>query len=187
VATAGAQFAEFAGLDDPAQRVQQADAQELLWGAARALGAAPQPGYRSRAGQLERALTDGGLAEIFAALLTTAGTARQFNDTLPGIETVTRAQDLLMRVRAAQRQQDAWEHQQRMTRLSRGLLQDYAALKRERGWVDMNDLEQLALHLMSDPVLSGWVQEKLDARVSHVLIDEFQDTSPCSGRRSKAG
>jgi ATP-dependent helicase/nuclease subunit A len=31
---------------------------------------------------------------------------------------------------------------------------------------------------MSDPVLSGWVQERLDARVRHLLIDEFQDTNP---------
>jgi ATP-dependent helicase/nuclease subunit A len=99
---------------------------------------------------------------------------------------VRQAQDLLLRFALAQSQQDAWEHQQRLARLSRGLLQDYAALKRERGWLDMNDLEQLALHLMSDPVLSGWVQEKLDARVAHVLIDEFQDTSPLQWRALKS-
>jgi ATP-dependent helicase/nuclease subunit A len=50
----------------------------------------------------------------------------------------------------------------------------------------MNDLEQLALHLMSDSVLSGWVQEKLDARVAHVLIDEFQDTSPLQWQALKS-
>ena len=27
-------------------------------------------------------------------------------------------------------------------------------------------------------MLSGWVQERLDARVKHLLIDEFQDTNP---------
>ena len=27
-------------------------------------------------------------------------------------------------------------------------------------------------------MLSGWVQERLDARVRHLLIDEFQDTNP---------
>ncbi|MBS0610408.1 MAG: UvrD-helicase domain-containing protein, partial [Proteobacteria bacterium] len=32
--------------------------------------------------------------------------------------------------------------------------------------------------LLSDPVLSGWVQERLDARVRHLLVDEFQDTNP---------
>jgi ATP-dependent helicase/nuclease subunit A len=42
----------------------------------------------------------------------------------------------------------------------------------------MPDLERVALALLSDPVQSGWVQERLDARVRHLLIDEFQDTSP---------
>ena len=32
--------------------------------------------------------------------------------------------------------------------------------------------------LLADPVLSGWVQERLDARIKHLLIDEFQDTNP---------
>jgi ATP-dependent helicase/nuclease subunit A len=42
----------------------------------------------------------------------------------------------------------------------------------------MNDVERAALTLLGDPVLSGWVQERLDARVRHLLIDEFQDTNP---------
>jgi ATP-dependent helicase/nuclease subunit A len=91
---------------------------------------------------------------------------------------VAQAHALLGRVREAQQQHEAWLHQQRMARLVRGLINDYAALKRERGWIDMSDLERAALVLMSDPVLSGWVQERLDARVRHLLIDEFQDTNP---------
>jgi ATP-dependent helicase/nuclease subunit A len=84
----------------------------------------------------------------------------------------------LQRLCAAQQQHDAWAYQQRMTRLTRVLVDVYAALKRERGWVDMSDVERAALHLLSDPVLSGWVQERLDARTRHLLIDEFQDTNP---------
>ena len=42
----------------------------------------------------------------------------------------------------------------------------------------MADLERCALALLRDATLAGWVQERLDARVRHVLIDEFQDTSP---------
>ena len=78
----------------------------------------------------------------------------------------------------AQHQHQAWLYQQRMVRLTRVLVAEYAALKHERGWVDMTDVERAALVLLSDPVLSGWVQERLDARVSHLLIDEFQDTNP---------
>jgi ATP-dependent helicase/nuclease subunit A len=65
-----------------------------------------------------------------------------------------------------------------MVRLSRVLLGVYADYKRERGLIDMNDLEHGALALLRDSTLSGWVQERLDARIHHVLIDEFQDTSP---------
>jgi ATP-dependent helicase/nuclease subunit A len=79
---------------------------------------------------------------------------------------------------AARRQHLAWLHHQRMARLSRVLLAAYADLKRERGWVDMNDVEGAAQRLLGDPELSGWMQQRLDARVRHVLIDEFQDTNP---------
>ena len=78
----------------------------------------------------------------------------------------------------AQAQHLAWQHQQRMTRLTRLLIAEFTALKRERGWVDMNDVERAAQHMLSDVDMSGWVQERLDARVKHLMIDEFQDTSP---------
>jgi ATP-dependent helicase/nuclease subunit A len=65
-----------------------------------------------------------------------------------------------------------------MVRLSRTLFADYATLKRRRGLIDMADLERVALALLSDHALAGWIQERLDARVRHLLIDEFQDTSP---------
>lgn len=79
---------------------------------------------------------------------------------------------------AAVRQQAAWTHQQRLARLTRVLLAEYRALKRERGWVDMNDVEGAARRLLGDAELSGWMQQRLDARVRHLLIDEFQDTNP---------
>ena len=79
---------------------------------------------------------------------------------------------------AAAAQHEAWLYQQRMLRLTRVLVAEYAALKRERGWVDMPDVERCAQRVLSDPVLGGWIQERLDARIRHVLIDEFQDTNP---------
>ncbi len=79
---------------------------------------------------------------------------------------------------AAQHHHRAWLYQQRMARLCRVLIAAFGALKRERGWVDMNDVERAAMVLLSDPVLSGWVQERLDSQVRHLLIDEFQDTNP---------
>lgn len=79
---------------------------------------------------------------------------------------------------AAQAQHAAWLYQQRMTRLTRLLLAAFAQVKRVHGWVDMNDVEQAAQLLLGESDLSGWVQERLDARIAHLLIDEFQDTNP---------
>ena len=81
-------------------------------------------------------------------------------------------------MQAAIAQHAAWQHQQRMARLTRLLINEFGNLKRQRGWVDMNDVERAALVMLSSSELSGWVQERLDARVKHLMIDEFQDTSP---------
>ena len=64
---------------------------------------------------------------------------------------------------AARAQHQAWQHQGRMARLSRCLIACFAQLKRERGWVDMNDVERTALTLLSDPIpragcKRGWMR-----------------------------
>ena len=65
-----------------------------------------------------------------------------------------------------------------MVRLGRALLAAHRRLQAAHGFADMADLERCALALLRDGELAGWVQERLDARVRHLLIDEFQDTSP---------
>jgi len=67
---------------------------------------------------------------------------------------------------------------QRLARLSLQLIASFDRLKHGRGLVDMNDLERGALAVLGDAELAGWVQERLDAQLRHLLIDEFQDTSP---------
>jgi ATP-dependent helicase/nuclease subunit A len=84
----------------------------------------------------------------------------------------------LERLAEQAQQHDAQLEHVAMVRLSRVLLTEYAAYKRAQGLADMADLEGCALALLRDGTLSGWVQERLDARYRHVLIDEFQDTSP---------
>ena len=88
------------------------------------------------------------------------------------------AQAELQGLLVARRQHEAWQHQQRMARLVRCLIAAFGAVKRQHGWVDMNDVERTALVMLADPALSGWVQERLDARIRHLLVDEFQDTNP---------
>ncbi len=150
----------------------------LWWDAARALGAASAPTFSAKGAELERALTERRFNGVLDALLTKNLEPRKFGEKIVGIAAVRVAQEQALRLLAACRQHEAWQHQQRMARLTRVLLRGYADLKRERGWVDMNDVEGAALRLLGDAELSGWMQQRLDARVRHLLIDEFQDTNP---------
>ncbi len=172
------QYPHFADVATPAALIDSAPVRSLLLDAARLLGASTLKTCLEAATALEQAVTAHDLAAAQEALLTQKGTARKLSDKLVGIETVRQAQDCLIEIAQVQLQHAAWQHQQRMARLTRVLVAEYAQLKRERGWIDMGDLERAALALMEDPVLSGWVHERLDARVRHLLIDEFQDTNP---------
>lgn len=145
---------------------------------AAALAGSTKVACRNAAEGLQRALGLGDDAErfeaVWSALFTTSGSPRK----LPGIDGVEATQNALEAIARRQHQHDSHLEHARMVRLSRVLLAEYAGYKRERGLLDMNDLERGALTLLGDAALSGWVQERLDARIRHVLIDEFQDTSP---------
>ena len=172
-------FPEFAGLNAPEDCLTPGSANAALLGeAAQWLGRASAPTFSAKGAELEQALTAQDRPGIFSALLTDKGTARKFGEKIIGIATVREAQELVLRVQAASGQHAAWVHQQRMARLSRVLIAEFTKLKKERGWVDMNDVERAALVMLGDPVLAGWVQERLDARIKHLMIDEFQDTNP---------
>lgn len=58
------------------------------------------------------------------------------------------------------------------------MLNEYAALKMRRGQLDFNDLISRAANLLSRNEIAAWIQYKLDKGISHVLVDEAQDTSP---------
>ena len=179
VLTLGQQFPQYQGCSHPREWLTQAaHARQLLLAAALVLGRASQASFSVRGRELEQAVADADEVGMLQALLTQKGEPRKFNDALSGIAQVRLAQALLQRHLDAQVQHQAYLHQQRMARLTRLLLKEFAQLKVERGWVDMNDVESAALVLLSDPELSGWVQQRLDARISQLLIDEFQDTNP---------
>jgi ATP-dependent helicase/nuclease subunit A len=172
-------FPEWTGHEEPmALLLADGPLKQALWDAAQILGRAPQVSFSAKGRELEMALTGSSTVGVLAALLTKEGSPRKFGDKVAGIERVREVQAMVQRVLAAEEQHQAWAYQQRLTRLTRVLIDEFSALKRERGWIDMNDVERAALHLLSDSVLGGWVQERLDARVRQLLIDEFQDTNP---------
>ena len=172
------QFPDFAAFPTPDAALQSAEIRMLLQRVAIILGQQKGAKCQQAASALELALTEGRDADIVDALLTQKGEPRKLGDKFSEAEVVQQAQDFLLRLNQVRLQHTAWQHQLRMLRLTRILVDEYAQLKRENGWIDMGDLERAALALLRDEVLSGWVQERLDARVRHLLIDEFQDTNP---------
>ncbi|MEO5698826.1 MAG: UvrD-helicase domain-containing protein, partial [Burkholderiaceae bacterium] len=123
------------------------------------------------------AQTDARLAfgHAWGALFTKEGTPRK---QLGPVATLGAVQGELEQIAARLRELDAHLEHRRLVGLARTLLGEYARYKRARGLADMSDLERCGLALLRDSTLAGWVQERLDARIRHVLIDEFQDTSP---------
>ncbi|HSI59106.1 MAG TPA: UvrD-helicase domain-containing protein [Ideonella sp.] len=165
--------------DDPLQWLLSPEFTGAADALARQLGASDKKTNQTCALKLRDALALERPAEIFkaawSALHTDAGSLRKLPGEPP--EAARLADELLaLDLRAMQHQ--AHVDHGRMVGLARVLLAEFAALKRERALVDMSDLETLALQLLTDPVASGWIQERLDARLRHLLIDEFQDTSP---------
>lgn len=158
-------------LHDPASR-------STLMAAARALGRASAPTFSQKGVELEQALTEGRAAGVLYTLLTHKGEPRKFSEKLAGLAEVRAAQERALQYCAARAQHAAWLYQQRMARLTRLLIRCFAEVKAAHGWVDMNDVEQAAHLLLGNSELWGWVQERLDARVRHLLVDEFQDTNP---------
>lgn len=62
--------------------------------------------------------------------------------------------------------------------LSAAFAQEYKALKQENNLLDFEDLILYTRKLFSDGATMGWVLSQLDLSLSHILVDEAQDTSP---------
>lgn len=184
VQTFAALYPQWAGLDASEQALLLPAARERWYARARALGAEANKTPQNAAAAVidafelpdEPAQMPRRLAVLRKAFF--VASEDRLSNHLAKFAAAQEAEAELQDLCAARRQHIAWVHHQRMARLTRVLLQAYSALKRERGWVDMNDVEGAAQRLLGDPELSGWMQQRLDARVRHVLIDEFQDTNP---------
>ncbi len=57
-------------------------------------------------------------------------------------------------------------------------LEIFQQLKREMRLLDFTDLEWKCYQLLQHADNAHWVQYKIDQRIDHLLIDEFQDTNP---------
>jgi len=179
VPAAASLWPALAGVDRPEDLVLQVPLKPQLQALALQLGARPGKLAVESADRLRDALDQAdpvrAFAQVWQVLFTDKGEPRRKLGDLPE---QAAACDALCVLRDAIRQQAAHEDHLAMVRLARAWLAEYAALKQRRGLVDMDDLERAALALLADPVAAGWVQERLDLQLRHLLIDEFQDTSP---------
>ena len=62
--------------------------------------------------------------------------------------------------------------------LSLDFANTYRAIKQEHNLLDFEDLILYTQKLFSKPDVMGWVLSQLDISLSHILVDEAQDTSP---------
>jgi len=178
---------EWAGVDTPSDALARQSVKEHFWALARQLATAKGALAQKAGVAVEQAL---GLADtalqaqaLCKALLTDKGEPRKKLGDLADLDW---AQAWLMDLQKAMVQQQAHVLHEHMVCLSRLLFDEYARFKTERGLADMVDLELAAARLLSDPVLSGWIQERLDSQVRQLLMDEFQDTSPLQWQTLKA-
>ena len=65
-----------------------------------------------------------------------------------------------------------------LLRLGAAILDAFEAEKRRAGLLDYEDLILATRRLLAEPGRASWVLFKLDAGITHILIDEAQDTNP---------
>ena len=84
----------------------------------------------------------------------------------------------LLRVRAVLAEQTVYSLHEAALPCAQALIGAYQRLKHERGGMDFSDVEWRAWQLLTRSDHAEYMQYKLDARYRHILVDEFQDTSP---------
>ena len=182
VPAASVLWPECAGLAEPAELLAtDAALRSRLDALARMLGRGKRTAQKA-ADALAQALASASagagrdaLDAAWTALVTDEGAKRQH---LGAADEVDAAIVALERLRRMQAQHDARIDHLALVQFSRLLRREYAELKRERGLIDMDDLDAAAEALLGDGEAAAWVQQRLDQRLRHLLIDEFQDTSP---------
>ncbi len=76
------------------------------------------------------------------------------------------------------RTRETFERSAALLRIAHVVFSNYAREKLRRAALDFDDLIERAATLLNNGSMAQWVLWKLDGGLSHVLLDEAQDTSP---------
>ena len=175
---ASALWPEVARFEHPVDAVREAFWRKRLLHVVELLGRAAKT-WQDAAARLADSLAAGDARAAFEAAWRALYTQEDVPRILPkALAVLADTREQLGVLRRQVEQEDARIEHRRMVRLVRALLVAFADYKRARGLADMADLERCALAILRDDELAGWVQERLDVRFRHLLVDEFQDTSP---------
>lgn len=127
------------------------------------------------------------LDDLRDLFLTQSGTPRaegglftkKMLEAVPGLDlAVIQARDHVITVIDRQRIAAMLEATLSALVLAERLEEDYEALKRQRAFLDFEDLILRTADLLSRSDAAPWVHYKLDQGIDHILVDEAQDTSP---------
>jgi len=185
--------------DDPAQTLMDPAVDADLETYARLLGARPNPTQQKQLHELAQARQaqdpQSREAALRRALLTAKGEPRKLNPSQAlkarigedGAERLLALHaDLCAHLQGVEeRRRRHLNYRRHRAWLTAGtaLLRHYRRLKEERRLLDFDDLEWRAYRLLNaDDENALWVQYKLDQRIEHILVDEFQDTNPTQWR-----
>lgn len=104
----------------------------------------------------------------------------------PRVDEVRALQATLVEAATAEHDRERVEQTLRLThawyRCGQHLLTLFQAVKARHKTLDFTDLEWRAYRLLTRSEHAEWVQFKLDERIDHLLVDEFQDTNPTQWR-----
>lgn len=90
--------------------------------------------------------------------------------------------DALLRLLDRRRRLGTFHLSRAWYRAGARLIAIHQRIKRDRRLLDFNDLEWNTYTLLNRGDNAHWVQYKLDQRIDHLLVDEFQDTNPTQWR-----
>ncbi|MES2488448.1 MAG: UvrD-helicase domain-containing protein [Pseudomonadota bacterium] len=178
--------------EDPYTALQVPSFEQSLGDFSRGLGAVGKIGQYVRADELLPALEQSGeqrYQTLIGGLFTQKLTPYGFKPSQVALKTLGSSADRFIQahgevVTVMQRIIDQLARLYTLRRTESALILGTAALSelkdefRVRNRIGFTDLEWYASKLLRDPDAGNWVQFKLDQRIDHLLLDEFQDTSP---------